>query len=126
MAVIAITGRKGGIGKSTITANLTAELVALGRSVAVLDTDPQRSLVAWAELGEGLLRELVEAVDTTHPRQFGTKVGGGLQAGRESAHRHPAGLRGPGPTRGSASRFGAPPGWAVPAGYHGCAGTLWR
>lgn len=74
MAIIAITGRKGGIGKSTITANLAAELVALGRSVAVLDTDPQKSLMAWAELGEGLLRELVEAVDTTHPRQFVARV----------------------------------------------------
>jgi len=63
MAVIAITGRKGGIRKSTITANLAAELVALGRAVVVLDTDPQKSLVAWAELGEGLLREIVEAVD---------------------------------------------------------------
>lgn len=74
MAVIAITGRKGGIGKSTITANLAAELVALGRSVVVLDTDPQKSLMAWAELGDGLLRELVEAVDTAHPRQFVARV----------------------------------------------------
>ena len=74
MAIIAITGRKGGIGKSTITANLAAELVALGRSVAVLDTDPQRSLMAWAELGEGLLREIVEAVDTTNPKQFVARV----------------------------------------------------
>ena len=49
MAIIAITGRKGGIGKSTITANLAAELVALGRSVAVLDTDPQKSLVVTSD-----------------------------------------------------------------------------
>lgn len=74
MAVIAITGRKGGIAKSTITANLAAELLALGRSVAVLDTDPQKSLVAWAELGDGLLREIVEAVDTKNPRQFVARV----------------------------------------------------
>jgi len=70
MAVIAVTGRKGGIGKSTITANLAAELLARGHRVAVLDADPQRSLVAWAGLGDGVLRDLVLPVDTTHPRQF--------------------------------------------------------
>jgi Mrp family chromosome partitioning ATPase len=30
MAIIAVTGRKGGIGKSTITANLAAEMVGMG------------------------------------------------------------------------------------------------
>lgn len=75
MAVIAITGRKGGIGKSTITGNLAAELVALGRSVVVLDTDPQKSLEAWASLGSGgVLRELVEPGDIEHPAAFRAKV----------------------------------------------------
>jgi chromosome partitioning protein len=70
MAVIAITGRKGGIGKTTICANLAAEMLALGRRVAVLDADPQQSLVAWAGLGDGVLRDLVRPVDTAHARQF--------------------------------------------------------
>ena len=70
MAVIAVTGRKGGVGKSTICANLAAELAALGRTVAVLDTDPQQSLVKWAGLGDGILAEIVEAVETDHPDQF--------------------------------------------------------
>lgn len=70
MAVIAVTGRKGGIGKSTITANLAAEMLARGHRVVVLDADPQRSLVAWADLGDGVLRDLVLPVNTTHPRQF--------------------------------------------------------
>jgi chromosome partitioning protein len=74
MAVIAVTGRKGGIGKSTITANLAAELLALGHTVAILDADPQRSLVAWSELGEGVLRDLVRPVDAGHPRQFRSAV----------------------------------------------------
>ena len=74
MAVIAITGRKGGIGKSTITANIAAELLLLGRSVAVLDTDPQRSLVGWAALGDGVLREIVRAVAVTNPGQFRAAV----------------------------------------------------
>jgi chromosome partitioning protein len=74
VAVIAITGRKGGIGKSTITANLAAELLARRRSVVVLDADPQRSLVAWAGLGDGVLRDLVQPVDAMHARQFRAAV----------------------------------------------------
>ena len=70
MAIIAITGRKGGIGKSTITANLAAEMVAMGRSVVVLDADPQGSLVAWAGLGDGVLATLVKVVDAAHPAEF--------------------------------------------------------
>lgn len=74
MAVIAITGRKGGVGKTSLTANLAAELHALGHTVAVLDTDPQQSLKAWAGLGSGLLSEIVEAVDTAHPERFRARV----------------------------------------------------
>ncbi len=82
MSVIAITGRKGGIGKSTITANLAAELLARSLSVVVLDADPQRSLVAWAGLGDGVLRVLVQSVDAMHPRQFRAAVD--AAAGRAS------------------------------------------
>ena len=70
LAIVAVTGRKGGIGKSTITANLAGELVALGRRVAVLDTDPQQSLVKWAGIGEGILADVIEAIETDHPQQF--------------------------------------------------------
>lgn len=70
MAVIAITGRKGGIGKSTITGNLAAEFADLGYSVAVLDTDSQKSLTKWASLGNGLLAAITTPVETTHPEQF--------------------------------------------------------
>ena len=37
MAIIAVLGRKGGIGKSTIVGNLAGEFAAMGRSVIVLD-----------------------------------------------------------------------------------------
>lgn len=80
MAVIAITGRKGGIGKSTITGNLAAELTERGHSVRVLDTDPQQSLLAWARLGEGLLSRITEAVDTGHPKLFEIAVQKAAQA----------------------------------------------
>ena len=64
MAIVAVLGRKGGIGKSTIVGNLAAEFAARGRTVAVLDADPQHSLTAWASQGKGLLSRCVERVKT--------------------------------------------------------------
>ena len=63
MAIIAVAGRKGGVGKSTIAGNLAGEFAAMGRSVTVLDSDPQHSLVAWAAQGEGMLAGCVKKVD---------------------------------------------------------------
>ena len=63
MAIIAVAGRKGGIGKSTIVGNLAAEFAAMGRTVRVLDADPQHSLAAWARQGEGILSRCIEKVD---------------------------------------------------------------
>jgi chromosome partitioning protein len=62
MAIVAILGRKGGIGKSTIVGNLAAEFAAMGRTVMVLDADPQHSLKAWASQGNGMLSRCVEHV----------------------------------------------------------------
>jgi chromosome partitioning protein len=63
MAIVAVAGRKGGIGKSTIAGNLAAEFAAMKRTVRVLDADPQHSLVAWAEQGDGMLARVVEKVE---------------------------------------------------------------
>src|ERR1051326_7970454 len=70
MRVIAMIQQKGGVGKSTIAANLAGELVELGRTVAVLDLDPQQSLMSWAQFGQSLLRKIVTAVDTANPRSL--------------------------------------------------------
>ena len=64
MGIIAVAGRKGGIGKSTIAGNLAGEFAAMGRSVAVLDADPQHSLAAWAAQGDGMLSKCVERVES--------------------------------------------------------------
>jgi chromosome partitioning protein len=60
MAIIAVAGRKGGIGKSTIVGNLAGEFAAMGQTVAVLDADPQHSLVTWAKQGDGMLARSVQ------------------------------------------------------------------
>jgi chromosome partitioning protein len=70
VAVIAVIQQKGGVGKSTITANVAGELVRKGRAVKVLDLDPQQSLVIWAQLGSGLLRDIVEPVSIEDPKEF--------------------------------------------------------
>ena len=47
MDVITLASRKGGAGKSTLTAQLAAQAKAQGRRVLVIDADPQGSLKLW-------------------------------------------------------------------------------
>jgi chromosome partitioning protein len=62
MAIVAVAGRKGGVGKSTIAGNLAAEFAGIGQSVIALDADPQHSLAAWAAQGNGVLSRCVEQI----------------------------------------------------------------
>jgi chromosome partitioning protein len=50
MNVITLASRKGGAGKSTLTAHLAACAHAAGRRCLVIDADPQRSLSLWHQL----------------------------------------------------------------------------
>lgn len=51
--VVSVFNHKGGVGKTTMTANLAAELARRGKRVLVVDADPQASLTmtfVWPEL----------------------------------------------------------------------------
>lgn len=47
--VVAFASPKGGVGKSTAAVSVGAELVDRGRTVLLVDADPQRSASAWSE-----------------------------------------------------------------------------
>jgi chromosome partitioning protein len=50
MRTIAFITQKGGSGKSTLTSSLAVAAHEAGERVFVIDMDPQRSLVKWAEM----------------------------------------------------------------------------
>ena len=50
MNVITLASRKGGAGKSTLTAQLAAQCQACGKRTLVIDADPQGSLSLWHSL----------------------------------------------------------------------------
>jgi len=65
------------VSKSTIVGNLAAEFAAMGSTEAVLDADPQHSLVAWAAEGDGILARSIQKVsdsaDTLRSRAHKTE-----------------------------------------------------
>lgn len=50
MRVLTVAATKGGVGKTTLVANLALEGIRRGKKVAILDLDPQGSLIRWHEL----------------------------------------------------------------------------
>jgi chromosome partitioning protein len=64
--IISIANQKGGVGKTTTTLSLGAALVERGRSVLLIDLDPQSSLtIACGVEGEG--RSMHEVLGSTVP-----------------------------------------------------------
>ncbi len=49
MRTIAIAAQKGGAGKTTVTVHLAVAAMLAGERVAIVDTDPQRTALAWAQ-----------------------------------------------------------------------------
>lgn len=72
MKTIAVASQKGGVGKSLLTRSLAVAALAEGRRAAILDADPQASVVKWSgrrpypaptvrPVGQGGLREALTA-----------------------------------------------------------------
>ena len=71
MPVITIASTKGGVGKSTLAVNLSAQLAKQGQPVALLDADPQGSAFKW-----NTVREAVSAEGEKLPLIFVASVQG--------------------------------------------------
>src|SRR5215470_13529250 len=66
MNVITLASRKGGAGKSTLTAHLAACAHAAGRRCLLVDADPQGSLTLWQSLradGQPPLQSAARGID---------------------------------------------------------------
>ena len=48
--IIAVVGEKGGTGKSTIALNMVSYFLLQNKKVALLDADPQKSVLSWADI----------------------------------------------------------------------------
>jgi chromosome partitioning protein len=59
MNIITLASRKGGAGKSTLTAQLAAQAQQQGKRVLIIDADPQGSLKLWHSLRPDILPKLV-------------------------------------------------------------------
>jgi chromosome partitioning protein len=59
MDIITLASRKGGAGKSTLTAQLAAQAQQQGKRVLIIDADPQGSLKLWHSLRPDILPKLV-------------------------------------------------------------------
>lgn len=55
--IITIAQQKGGAGKSTVVAHFASRFLQLGKSVTIIDIDPQASLGAWSAIRNDQLGE---------------------------------------------------------------------
>jgi chromosome partitioning protein len=68
--IVSLVARKGGVGKTTLAANLAGEFASGGAEVRLLDADPQKSLSIWASMGSGFLSSRVTAVASNNEKDF--------------------------------------------------------
>ena len=60
MPVITIASTKGGVGKSTLAVNLSAQFAKQGHDVALLDADPQGSAFKWNTVRQSVIDAGIE------------------------------------------------------------------
>ncbi|RFA17753.1 ParA family protein [Subtercola boreus] len=71
MNVITITNLKGGSAKTTSAAYLAHAFAAQGKSVLIIDADPQGSALQWSEAGEWDIPTIALPVKNLHTRLIG-------------------------------------------------------
>ena len=70
---ITIFNHKGGVGKTTLTVNIAAALAALGKSVLLVDTDPQCNLTSYL-LSDDVVDDLLDHSERADGRTIWTAV----------------------------------------------------
>jgi chromosome partitioning protein len=66
--IITFTNQKGGVGKTTLSVHVAAELARRGRRVKLIDLDPQHSALDWSEARDaGDIKPLFEIEEFPKP-----------------------------------------------------------
>src|SRR5262249_38983110 len=87
--IIAVANQKGGVGKTTTTANLGAALALRGCNVLLVDLDPQGNLTSAFGLEKDVQQTVAESLlDRTVPLPVVTVANGSANSATESNSRH--------------------------------------
>src|SRR6185312_17123668 len=74
MQIFSVLARKGGVGKSLIVRSLAVQALIDGRKAAILDADPQETIISWSRrreptapfvtgLGSRLMRDALSEIE---------------------------------------------------------------